>query len=205
MLQAKSTQKVLLDLHYLPSIPYCQAIMQHQELLLDTHSFYQKQSYQSRTHIRNAQGMQRLIVPVKHPRIGVPYRNMHIDYSTPWVQEHQRGLQAAYNSTPYGEILLEEMILPVLSSRPTLLLDLSLQLLQRIFFFIGIKPAISIWESRTPTPDIVDMRGLFHPKKPLIEQYSHTPYTQRFTPFIPNLSVVDLLACEGREIVKMIK
>ncbi|MEM9737878.1 MAG: WbqC family protein [Bacteroidota bacterium] len=197
-LEWKAGKKILLDLHYLPSIPYFCAIAQSKEVVLDVSNYYQKQSYQTRAYIRNAQGIQALIIPIQHPRYQVPYQDIKIDHTISWLKQHQRSLLTAYNSTPYGEILLEEIIFPSLVTQPTFLIELNLNLLDKFCSFMNINVPISIMKGKVDTRDGLDMRGILHPKKALPKGHQCIIYDQRFTPFIPNLSIVDLLACEGR-------
>ena len=193
---------VLLDLHYLPSIPYLMAMNRGKFVVFDLDRHYEKQSYQNRAHIRGAQGVQQLIIPISHPRCGMPYRTMKIDYSTPWVLQHQRALSAAYRRTPYGEVLLEEIIFPILAAKKTLLYELSFSLLKQFLFFMKEAIPMRILEKRESIDRFLDLRSHFHPKKSLPSGDYASVYPQRFHSFIPNLSVVDWLASQGRKSLK---
>ncbi len=195
----EAPRNIWLDVHYFPSIPYMRLIGRATALYLAVDQPYQKQSYQSRCHIRTAQGLQRLIIPTRHPRTALCHRDIRIDYATPWRRHHWRALTTAYHATPYGA-MLAEIYRPFFDRKPAFLLDLTLPLLESTLQLLKRTPRIYLVDKEQLPPDCLDLCHTIHPKRPLPP---HLPppltYTQRFAPFIPHLSIVDFIACEGIE------
>ncbi|MDZ7648492.1 MAG: WbqC family protein [Cytophagales bacterium] len=55
---------LLIDLHYLPSLEYCCALQQFDEIQFEKQEHYVKQSYRNRCFINTAQGPVMLVVPL---------------------------------------------------------------------------------------------------------------------------------------------
>lgn len=173
---------------------------------------YQKQSYRTRCHFYAASGMQTLSVPVVHDQSGhCPIRDVAIDYSRPWIQQHFRAIVSAYRTSAYFEYYQDELF-SIIESRPEKLFDLNLAI---IGFFIrktGLGVDLRFTESYEEKPDGVwDLRDTFHPKRPdgiLGELNLEKPYFQVFSRkygFIPNLSIMDLLFNEGPDSIIYLK
>lgn len=194
----KEPDNLWIDLHYFPAISYFQQIRKCKALYLAIDEPYQKQSYQSRCHIRTAQGMQKLIIPTQHPRTGRPYRDIKIDYSTPWMKVHWHAITTAYNGTPYGE-LLPEMYRPFFERKPTYLLDLTLPILEKTLALFSLKCPIHLVKKSEVSAPYFDLYNRIHPKRFLPSDLSSSrTYVQHFSlPFMRDLSVIDLMACEG--------
>ena len=95
---------------------------------------YRKQTYRNRAVILNAQGEQRLSVPVSCPR--GPYtkaEDVRICYDKDWARDHWRSLCTAYNNSPYFLYYQDELEAILMQSRYERLWDLNLRL---IAFFI---------------------------------------------------------------------
>ena len=68
-----------------------------------------------------------LIVPVQHNKsIKQKTKDIKIDYKDNWQQLHLRTLTTAYNSSPFFEFYIDDL-LPIFEKRPTFLLDLNLK------------------------------------------------------------------------------
>ncbi len=96
--------------------------------------YYRKQTYRNRAVILNAQGEQRLSVPVSCPR--GPYtkaEDVRICYDKDWQRDHWRSLCTAYNNSPYFLYYRDELEAVLMRARPERLWDLNWQLVN---FFI---------------------------------------------------------------------
>ena len=170
-----------------------------------------KQSYRNRCEIMSANGVLPLTVPVDRANSGLPIKEMKINYITPWQRLHLKGIKSAYTSAPYYDYFFDE-IAPILERKDKWLLDLNNTALETILDLLRIKKEI------TPTtdfiknypPEIADFRNGIHPKpahRTEDLEFSATPYRQVFSdkfPFAPNLSILDLLFCEGYDAKKFL-
>ena len=66
---------------------------------------YQKQSYRNRCRFYAADGVQALSYPVIHEggTHKLPISDIKIDWSTPWLQQHERAIVSAYRTSAYFE------------------------------------------------------------------------------------------------------
>lgn len=195
-----SDKKLLITPHYLPGTSYLAYIYAHPTICLEVCHFYEKQTYQNRCHILTSQGVNKLIVPIQHTGKKQYYKDVKADFSMPWQVKQQRALSTAYGKAPYYHALTD-LLFPILERKHPFLLDLSLQMLEAILHFLQLPREITMTQSyvKPIPPDTLDVRELLHPKKKNLEVPLYAPvYHHLFEhPFVPNLSVVDLLFCEG--------
>ncbi|MFN4147771.1 MAG: WbqC family protein [Runella sp.] len=189
--------------HYLPSIEYFVCLLQYMpHIEWEAHENYIKQTYRNRCHILTANGVEALTVPVQHTAPKIPIREVRVDYSQLWYKRHWRAIVSAYAKAPYFEYFAPDFE-KVYQSKPTFLWDLNEELLRICSKLLQIELNIAY----TPTYQVAlpegwwDMRGKIHPKN---ESYNNffqpAVYQQNFgNQFYPNLSIIDLLMCKGRE------
>ncbi len=182
---------------------------------------YQKQSYRNRCRFYAADGVQALSFPVVHEggTHKLPISEIKVDYSTPWLQQHQRAIVSAYRTSAYFEYYQDELF-EIMDSRPEKLIDLNMALLR---FFIE-KTGLAVDLRMTPefSADGVldvdgsvvrcdDFRETIHPKRPnsiLRDLELEKPYFQVFSGkygFKGDLSVMDLLFNEGPDSILYLK
>ncbi len=218
-MQSKIFDTALLSTAYLPPVEYFAAIANSSFVLLEGEEMYQKQSYRTRCRINSGNGILVLTVPVLRNG-GVhksPIKEIRIDYSKPWLQQHKRALEAAYMSSAFFEYYADDLF-SVLDRKEPFLLDMNLLLTRKITELIGVKDNIRLTDSFImpggikPEDNITDLRERIHPKykgENLMQLYKkETPYYQVFSDnrgFISNLSVIDLLSNEGPNSISFLK
>jgi WbqC-like protein family len=126
---------------------------------------------------------------------------MQIDYGQPWENLHWRALCTAYSKAPYFKYFAEYFRV-VFLRRYTYLFDLNLALLKTCLQLLQLDKKIEISEyyEKELADHVVDARYSIHPKTRLDQSNYYHPvqYQQVFgTVFHPNLSIIDLLFCEG--------
>jgi WbqC-like protein family len=192
---------LLIELQYLPSVAFFQYAAAYGELHLEAQEHYQRQSYRNRCHVLTANGPKALMVPVLHDNGKTAIKDVKIDYSQKWVNQHWRTLVAAYAKAPYFEYFADYFD-QIYQQQPAFLFDLNLQLLTRCLQLLQLNPTIrqtTQYES-LPSNGQFDARNLIHPKKSLPNNLLNAQhaYKQNFgNDFEANLSIVDLLMCQG--------
>src|SRR5690606_40728923 len=109
---------VLLESQHLTPISYFTSIMNHDEVLLERHEHYTKQSYRNRCYIKSSQGKEILIVPVTAKHGKAMITDVKIDYHQKWLSQHLRALQTAYGKAPFYEYYVHDLE-AILSKKPT--------------------------------------------------------------------------------------
>ena len=176
---------------------------------------YQKQSYRNRCHIYAADGVQALNFPVVHEggTHKLPISEIKVDYSTPWLQQHQRAIVSAYKTSAYFEYYQDELF-AIMDSRPEKLFDLNLSILQFFVEKTGLKTDIRLTEEYSRVPAVEgcqDLREVIHPKRKdtvLHDLGREKPYFQVFAlkyGFKSDLSIMDLLFNEGPDSILYLK
>ena len=176
---------------------------------------YQKQSYRNRCHIYAADGVQALNFPVVHEggTHKLPISEIKVDYSTPWLLQHQRAIISAYRTSAYFEYYQDELF-AIMDSRPERLFDLNLSIMNFFIEKTGIKTDLRLTEEYSRIPVVEgcqDLREVIHPKRKdtvLHDLGLEKPYFQVFAPkygFKSDLSIMDLLFNEGPDSILYLK
>lgn len=176
-------------------------LQQFDNVVLEKHEHYVKQSYRNRCYITTSQGIEMLVVPLtaKHGKVSI--KNVRIDYSQKWQNNQWRTIETAYRKAPYFEYYADDLR-TILYSNQQFLFDLNMMLLSFCLKCIKHKPVISASVSyeKIPSEGIYDLRCQIDAKKPHSSRsfYKPAPYQQVFgNGFVENVSLIDLLFCEG--------
>jgi hypothetical protein len=190
----------LIDLHYLPNIAYFQTIARADEVILERHEHFVKQTYRNRCLINAANGPTTLIIPLSEKHGNTPVTSLRIDYSQKWLNNHWRAIQSAYGNAPFFEYYADDLH-RVLFKRSILLYDLNYELLTMCLAWLKLTVPFKETKGyeKQPLSPVTDLRSVIHPKKELLETfYTPVAYVQVFgKKFVPNLSIIDLVFCQG--------
>ena len=222
-MQSNISASCLLSTAYMPPVEYFAAMANSEKVVVEKCEMFQKQSYRTRCHIYSANGLLALTVPVRRntPEEAVgAQRPSHkllideilIDYSKPWVQQHERAIEAAYMTTPFFEYYKDD-IFAILRSGEQSLFELNRKFIELFNELIGISTPIEYTTEWLPEHSgVEDLRNRIHPKykgEDMLDQLQiKKPYWQVFSykqGFIPNLSVLDLLCNEGPNSISFLK
>lgn len=192
---------LLIDLHYLPSIEYFCLLSQFDQVVLEKHEHYVKQSYRNRCYINTAQGVEMLIVPLTEKHGKTVVSEVLIDYSQKWQNNHWRTIESAYRKAPFFEHYADDLK-KILYQEVESLFRLNAALLSFCLKSLRLDARLSesVAYQLPPPVTFFDARSLIQAKKPYLERdiYQPASYYQVFgNRFAENLSVIDLLFCEG--------
>jgi hypothetical protein len=190
----------LIELHYLPCVDYFAAITAGDEILLERHENYVKQTYRNRCHVLTANGIASLTIPVIHTHGKTAITDLRIDHSQKWYNIHWRTIQSAYGNAPFFEYYRDDLH-NILKSKHTFLYDLNLNLLTLCLSWLKYRGKVkeTLAYDKNPAETFHDLRSLIHPKKGgLVMFHSRPVYSQVFgNMFAPNLSLIDVIFCLG--------
>ena len=186
---------VLAPLAYGGSLTLWAYLAQAENVVLEKHDHYQKQTQRNRQYIHGANGKLLLSIPIKH--LGKEghqhYKSVAIDNSFPWQSQHWKSLQTAYRSSPYFEFY-EDAIYLLYHKHFACLYEFNTSLFEVLKRLIGVETPFLFSEKYDPNPQHLDVRSVLEVKKQ--SEVAAVTYTQVFEEkngFIPNLSIIDLL------------
>jgi len=194
--------KVIIDLQYLPCPSYFTIVSQNNEIFFELYEYYEKQSFRNRCNILMADGVRTLTVPLQAVKSKQIMKDVKIDYSQNWQQQHIRSLKTAYGKSPFFEYLSEDFF-HILEKKQLFLWELNYDLLTFCLKTMGMSKNILFTDSYAEKDENSlswDCRSIIHPKKGYqpVCQKGLKPYQQVFgNTFVKNLSIVDLIFCEG--------
>lgn len=209
VLDTNISGRYCLSTAYLAPVEYYKVLANAEEVLLEQHESYVKQSYRNRCVIATANGLMDLTIPVEKFENGkTRIRDIRISYHGNWQLQHWRSIASAYNSSPFFEYYADDLI-GFYEKKWNFLWDYNIEIQQKILELVDVQPAISLTDVylKELPEDMHDLRTAIHPKKEAVFG-SHESYYQVFAPkfgFHPNLSVLDLLLNMGNEAVFTLK
>jgi WbqC-like protein family len=192
--------RMLIESHYLPTLEFFCAIANADEIVIEQHEHFVKQSYRNHTFINTANGINKLVVPLADKGNRTVIKDVKLDVSQNWRNTQWRTLESAYRNAPYYEYYVDDLR-KILQGKQTFLIDLNHELLSMCLNWLGWQKKISTSLTYQVTaPDIIDLRNILLSKKQYNPRsfYKPQPYTQVFgKTFVENLSLVDLIYCKG--------
>ena len=189
---------IILPSVYFGSTEYWTALVKGgEDVVIDLGENYVKRSERNRTEIMTAGGVMQLSVQLAHAnRPRQPLRTMKIDYSKRWQHQHLVAIESAYRSSPYYDYYADKF-LPLFNGQWQSLVELNMATLEAVLNILKLPmPRLSERYVEASAGDI-DLRD-----KRRGSTYIAEPYIQVFSdrlPFEANLSILDLVMCEGPE------
>lgn len=170
---------------------------------------YQKVSFRNRCYIAGPNGMILLSVPlVKGKNQRTVMKDVRISNQEPWQSLHWKTLTSAYRRSPWFEYFEPE--LEELYEKPfEYLLDWNLACFDFANRALGIAPVVELTDrfekDYSADTTIIDMRDTLQPGQPVENPLEYTQVFGERTGFLPNLSILDLLFCEGKRGLDLLK
>ena len=193
----------ILPVAYMPSVEYVARLLR-EESVVDLGEHYIKRSQRNRAQILSANGVMSLTVNVENAnRPRQRMTDVRIDYSKRWQHQHWVSIMSAYKSSPYFDHYAH-LLEPFYKREWRYLVDYNMEYLSTLLRLLGVEDKVNISEKYVAArEDDVDLR----PKHNEGSTFVAEPYFQVFSdrmPFVANLSILDLLLCEGPQAVSAV-
>jgi WbqC-like protein family len=193
---------ILIETQYLPSLEFFCAVAPADEIRIEMHEHFVKQSYRNHTFINTTNGKMKLTVPLSEKGNRTVIKDIKIDGSGNWKNNQWRTIESAYRNSPFYEHYVDDLRKTFFTPH-IYLVDLNLSLLSLCLNWLRWQKKISTTKNYQANPtDCTDIRNLLLSKKSHSTRnlYQPAPYTQVFgSNFVENLSLIDLIFCKGPE------
>lgn len=193
---------IFLSTAYLAPIQYYCKLFSFASIMIETAENYLKQTYRNRCLIATANGIQALSIPIEKPNTEKYLtKDIRISDHGEWRHLHWNALVSGYGMSPFFEFYQDDFA-PFYEKRFDFLLDFNEQLMQLVCNLLDMQPQINYTSDYQALVEN-DFREIIRPKHPIADKtFNPKPYYQVFHnkyPFLPNLSIVDLLFNMGPE------
>lgn len=204
-------EKFLLSLAIFPPIEYFSLLVYGDEVTIEAHENYNKQSYRNRYYIYGPNGRQALNIPVtKLGKQKIKTSFAGIDNKDKWQLNHWRSIETAYNASPFF-LYYRDAIEPLFNKEYNDLWSFGTETINTCLKLLKLPVDYKISSEYCEKDDQIDFRESIHPKKlnftnaSLAEQASYMQVFEEKHGFIPNLSILDLLFNLGPEALKYLE
>lgn len=193
---------------YLGPVAYYLLLANNNEVLLEQHEYFVKQTYRNRCTIASANGLMDLTIPVeKSARQKVLIKDVRISNHGNWRLNHWRSISSAYQSSPFFEYYADDFV-HFYEKKWEYLWDYNLALQEQVSTLLDIQPKLSFTKKYEESyVEGFDMRDIIHPKKAGYESDFRSYYqvfSQKYG-FQQDLSIIDLLFNMGNESILVLK
>ena len=202
----------ILSSAYFAPVQWYQKLNRYENIVIEQHDNFIKQTYRNRCVIATTQGLQALTIPVERPSDArldkTQLKDICISDHGNWRHLHWKALLSAYGESPFFEYYADD-IHPFYEKKYKFLLDFNMEINAKMMELLDIeKCSLSLsneYSSYEGDCDTVDFREVIRPKHPGEDKEwqpkkYYQVYQQKFG-FQPNLSILDLLFNEGNEAV----
>lgn len=199
--------KLLIEPHYFGCIEYFCLLGQYEEVVFEVCDSFPKQTYRNRALILGSNKVLILSIPLSFGN-HTQTKDVIIDYTQGWIRNHWGAIYSAYGKAPYFDFFADD-IRHTLEARPKFLIDLLMKLYELPLKLLGsgMQWTQTTRYDKSSITGYDDCRNLIQPKIdfPNRNIYQSIAYPQLFgNSFVPNLSIVDLIMCEGPRVGKLI-
>lgn len=207
--------KALLSSTYFGPVQWYQKLNRYDEILLEQHDSFIKQTYRNRCVIATPNGPLSLTVPAKVSEAHAVSDTSVMDGPAlisdhgNWRHVHWNALKSAYGESPFFEYYADD-IMPFFERKWETLYGYNMDICKKMCELLDIEPKITLTDHYITAEEVADegiddYRDVIRPKHPLadpefVPRRYYQVYEQRHG-FLPNMSILDLLFNMGNESV----
>jgi WbqC-like protein family len=199
------TMNLVIDIQYFPSVILYKDLYKFSNIVFDQYESYQKMGFRNRCQLTGAEGLIDLSIPLVRGRAQKTLvRDVRISDRQSWQAQHWKTIVSCYNRSPWFDHYRDELE-GLYRRRFDYLLDWDLAGFDWSLRVLGLGIGVGLterWERDYSPLEVVDWRGRLKPRGGGAVGVDRTVrYRQVFeerTGFVPNLSILDLLFCEGK-------
>jgi WbqC-like protein family len=193
--------KLISELQYFPPIIWYKDSFYFSDIIFEQYEHYAKMSFRSRVLLAGSNGITRLTIPLESGRNQKRLsKDVRIFNRGNWQAQHWKTIQSCYNRSAWFNQYSDELAL-LFEKEYKFLLDWNLACFEWTQKQIDLKSRISLtgfFRQHYDPLEFSDRRNEILPRNYAMMDFIkyHQVFEDRLG-FIPNLSILDLLFCEG--------
>ncbi len=195
------------EIQYFGNVNYYSGLINSNNYAFSLYEPYRKMGFLNRCRILGANGPIDLTVPVVGGReVKLPVKDVRISYREDWRSQHYRSLVSAYNRSPWF-FQYQEILEKIYTNKFEYLWELNFETHRMVSSILKIDYAKNSIES-IPVQDDGLPEIRYTPKDPNPLRIQLPEYVQVFSDrygFVPSLSILDLIFCEGPGALRLLK
>jgi hypothetical protein len=180
---------------YFGNIDYFRKLIASENTIIETKEHFVKQTVRSRCTILSANGPLVLSIPIERKNGSkTSMEDAVLSNETDWRKIHWKAIEGAYSSAPFFDHYGPEVHDLIYQSESSLV-KFTLLITERIFDWLDLEKKLTLSSDYISIEEAIDFRNVEFDSSSNIR-----PYTQVFSPrnqFEPNMSILDLVFCEG--------
>lgn len=201
---------LLSDLQYLPPSTLFKRSIEYSNIEFDIYEPFHKMSFRNRCVIAGSNGPVLLSIPLQEGREQrKPMKEVRIDNKRSWQDQHWKTIVSCYNRSPWFQFYGDEME-ALYKAKFELLADWNMACWNWVTAKLGLGMPTNFsagYQANYDPNKYIDFRGRLMPSTIQKQFPGPVIYRQVFeerTGFIPHLSIIDLLFCEGKNALSLL-
>ena len=197
---------VLLECENFPCIAWYKMFLRNENIQIEQHEYFVRKSFRNRAVIAGPNGLITLSIPLKGGRNQKNVmKDIEISYDENWQTVHWKTIESCYRRSPYFEYYAEDIKM-LFEKKHHFLVDYNIQCIQLVNQLLQVKKELVLTEKyeKMPLDTWVDGRNLFDENKD-IQLPSYIQVFQDRIGFKSNLSILDMLFCDGKMLVEKLR
>ena len=197
---------VLLECENFPCIAWYKMFLRNENIQIEQHEYFVRKSFRNRTVIAGPNGLITLSIPLKGGRNQKNVmKDIEISYDENWQTVHWKTIESCYRRSPYFEYYAEDIKM-LFEKKHHFLVDYNIQCLQLVNQLLQVKKELVLTEKyeKIPIDTWVDARNVFDENTDM-QLPSYIQVFQDRIGFKSNISILDMLFCDGRMLVEKLR
>ena len=209
MLSGQKNNSLIIENQYFGCVNYYSSLFSGLNIVIEQCETYQKAGFRNRCILAGSNGLINLTVPLENGRDQkCSVKEVRISKRNSWQQQHWRTIFSCYGNSPFFEFY-SDWLEGFYQKEFLWLFDMNLEVLFWLKKVLVIPGDISFSETfiKECPANMADLRNQWVPKN-FQQKDSSIKYAQVFEEkigFQPNLSILDILFCEGPQSSQLLK
>lgn len=180
---------------YFGNIEYFRELVEAKNPVLETKEHFVKQTLRTRCDILTANGILQLAIPViRHNGSKTPLDEVELSAQSDWKKIHWKAIESAYSSAPYFDYYGLEVEQLIFQNEKNLV-QFNKSITDKVISWLDLDIELNYSSEYINDSIVID-----HRSNDFVQHKQMLPYKQVFAKekeFFPNLSILDIIFCEG--------